>query len=127
MNFRSETVESDRINLLDEIKAGSREIAPVAPAGHLIIAVESDAMEPLIRLGDAVICNTAINRYAGDALYVLQCGDVAKVRRIQLSSSPGIAFHLLCDNPLYDPESIPEEAAHLVPIIGKVTWHLRRM
>ena len=85
------------------------------------LMVTGDSMEPTLRSGDLVVCDTHGWEYEG--IYVIQLGDQVFVKRLQ--KLPRV-FRIISDNPRYPVMEEPIESQDL-RIIGLVHCVVRMM
>ena len=95
------------------------------PASELaILTVASDAMAPLIQLGDQALIDMTIRQPDIPGIYALKIGDMAHLRRVHILVGSG-RIRVGVDNPAYgEPEDLQPSDAH---ICGRVIWVGRKM
>lgn len=82
--------------------------------------VSGDSMEPMLRRGDMVVCDTC--GYEGEGVYVLQSGGETYVRRVYKDMGK---YVIKADNALYPQKTEPLESAS-IKVIGRVHYTIKR-
>jgi transcriptional regulator with XRE-family HTH domain/SOS-response transcriptional repressor LexA len=100
----------------DEARALIRVPGYLAQYGENIAALEvdGDSMEPTLRRGDMVVCDSL--GWSGEGIYAVRMGGSGFVKRI--TKRPGKVV-VLSDNPKYPPQEEPEGSEDFA-IIGRV-------
>jgi transcriptional regulator with XRE-family HTH domain/SOS-response transcriptional repressor LexA len=100
----------------DEAKALIRVPGYLARYGENVAALEvdGDSMEPTLRRGDMVVCDSC--GWSGEGIYAVRMGGSGFVKRI--TKRPGKVV-VLSDNPKYPPQEESEESEDFA-IIGRV-------
>ncbi len=76
-----------------------------------------DSMAPRIKHRDTVIINSRDNRLADGSLMVVEVDGAALIRNVQ--KIPG-GWSLNCENPRYEPITLPVDADEVCKVIGRV-------
>lgn len=82
--------------------------------------VSGDSMEPMLRRGDMVVCDTC--GYEGEGVYVLQSGGETYVRRVYKDLGK---YVIKADNALYPQKTEPLESAS-IKVVGRVHYTIKR-
>jgi SOS-response transcriptional repressor LexA/DNA-binding XRE family transcriptional regulator len=100
----------------DEAKALIRVPGYLAQYGENIAAltVDGDSMEPTLRRGDMVVCDSC--GWSGEGIYAVRMGGSGFVKR--LTKAPGKVV-IISDNPKYPLREEPEESGDF-QVIGRV-------
>lgn len=95
------------------------------PASQLaILNVASDAMTPLISMGDQALIDLTITQPDIPGIYAIKLGEIAHLRRIHLLVASG-KVRVSVDNPAYGgPEDVEPDS---IDICGRVIWVGRKM
>lgn len=83
--------------------------------------ISGDSMEPMLRRGDMVICDTC--GYEGEGVYVIKKGSEHCVRRVYKDMGKYI---IKSDNPLYPQLTEPLESASIT-VIGRVHYTIKKI
>lgn len=92
-----------KANRKDEYRAMLPALVDLSFKGARMMPVESDSMQPTLRIGDAVGVMPC-DRYEGEGVYVLMDYGAVFLRRVQSRGRGDI--HLYCDNKVYPAEDI---------------------
>ena len=84
------------------------------------VYVSGDSMEPMLRRGDMVFCDTC--GYEGEGIYVIQSGGETYVRRVYKDLGK---YVIKADNPLYPQKIEPLESAS-IKVVGRVHYTIKR-
>lgn len=96
----------------------------VSPKDLAVVSVIGESMEPYLADGDLILIDTKINRFVGDAIYVLANDGVLQVKRLQLAADGSLMMK--SENPCYGDILYREEAMNGLRIIGKLVRRLVR-
>lgn len=83
------------------------------------ITVYGDSMNPTLQHDDQVLINTACNRFVDDAIYVIQQGNVLRLKRIKLKLDGSIEVKSN-NNHGFGTEIYNKEEAAAFTVVGKV-------
>lgn len=83
-----------------------------------VVTVHGDSMEPSLSHGDQILVDTACHSFVDDAIYVIQQGDMLRVKRIQLNLDGSIIVK--SDNPKYDTNTYTQDEAAEFKVVGRV-------
>ena len=86
-----------------------------------LLYVDGDSMEPTLRRGDLVLCDSC--GYSGEGLYVIMRDGDGYVKRIYKDSGK---FIIKSDNPLYPTKEEPQDSQCL-GIVGRVHYVLKHI
>lgn len=84
-----------------------------------VITVYGDSMKPTFQHGDQVLIDTACNRFIDDAIYVIQQGNVLRLKRIKLKLDGSIEVKS-DNNHGFGTETYSKEEAAAFTVVGKV-------
>lgn len=90
-----------------------------------LISVKGDSMEPTLSNGDLILLDTTHRQVEDNAIYALQHNGTLLVKRIQRKLDGSLVVK--SDNDRYESESLDEEAAGRLKVVGRVVWAGRRM
>lgn len=87
----------------------------------VLVYAEGDSMEPALLDGDAVLCDMGqVEVHDGD-VYAIDYGGELKVKRLSKTFNGGL--RIISDNAAkYPPETLSEEQAHSIRVLGRVLW-----
>ena len=108
-----EDVPSGYIAVPNELKRYGKNLAA--------LPVNGDSMEPTLKRGDLVICDSC--GWDGEGIYALRMDGCGYVKR--LSHKPG-KIVVISDNPKYEPWEEPD-ASEALEIIGRVHYALKHV
>lgn len=77
------------------------------------LTVKGDSMEPTLKNGDIVVCDTG--GWDGDGVYVIKTHEFAFVKRVVLQPE---GYQVISDNKMYPPYQVP--VSEDTVIVGKV-------
>ena len=77
------------------------------------LTVKGDSMEPTLKNGDIVVCDTG--GWDGDGVYVIKTHEFAFVKRVVLQTE---GYQVISDNKMYPPYQVP--VSEDTVIVGKV-------
>lgn len=77
------------------------------------LTVKGDSMEPTLKHGDIVVCDTG--GWDGDGVYVIKTHEFAFVKRVVLQTE---GYQVISDNKMYPPYQVP--VSEDTVIVGKV-------
>lgn len=98
------------------------------PSHLSLIRISSDAMEPVLRVGDMVLVDRSTPHQPNrEGIYLLQVGGMVMVRRLQ--SLPGGMVNVWSDNPALVPWQLNQTdfQGPDVTLLGRVIWAGRRI
>ena len=84
-----------------------------------LLYVDGDSMEPTLRRGDLVLCDSC--GYDGEGVYVLMRDGDSYVKRVYKDSGK---FVIKSDNPMYPTKEEPLESENL-GIVGRVHYVIK--
>lgn len=90
-----------------------------------LISVKGDSMEPTLSNEDLILIDMRKGCVEDNAIYVLQHNGDLLVKRIQRKLDGSVVVK--SDNPRYDPETLNQEMAGRLVVVGRVVWSGRRM
>ena len=90
-----------------------------------LISVIGDSMEPSLSEGDVVLLDMTTRSVLDGSIYALQLNGGLLVKRIQRMLDGSLVVK--SDNARYDTETVSEENAERLKIIGRVVWVGRRL
>ncbi len=90
-----------------------------------LISVIGDSMEPSLSEGDVVLLDMTTRSVLDGSIYALQLNGGLLVKRIQRMLDGSLIVK--SDNARYDTETVSEENAERLKIIGRVVWVGRRL
>lgn len=90
------------------------------PATLVVFEAFGDSMQPTIADGDVVLVDTSEDRVRGPAIYVVQAGNEAIVKRIELKLDGSLLVK--SDNPTYEPMTLKGDQVAELRVLGKVVW-----
>ncbi len=96
----------------------------VSPKDLAVVSVIGESMEPYLADGDLILIDTKVNRFVGDAVYVLANDGVLQVKRLQLAADGSLMMK--SENPRYGDMVYREDAMNGLRIIGKLVRRLVR-
>ena len=97
----------------------------VAVGDLALISVIGDSMEPSLSEGDVVLLDMTTRSVLDGSIYALQLNGGLLVKRIQRMLDGSLIVK--SDNARYDTETVSEENAERLKIIGRVVWVGRRL
>ena len=80
---------------------------------------EGNAMAPTIHNGARVIYDSHETELADGKMYMLRVNNTLCVRRVQIAIDGGV--NLICDNSSYPTQTLPEDKAHALQVLGRIT------
>lgn len=86
-----------------------------------LLYVDGDSMEPTLRRGDLVLCDSC--GYSGEGLYAIMRDGDGYVKRVYKDSGK---FIIKSDNPLY-PTKVEPQDSQCLGIIGRVHYVLKHI
>jgi SOS-response transcriptional repressor LexA len=92
----------------------------INPARAACFRVYGDSMEPYLQDGDTILVDCADTDVRDGEAYALSISGELRVKRLRRSLREGL--QILCDNPKYPGESVPQGSEDLVTVIGRVRW-----
>lgn len=92
----------------------------VDPSKLVLITAIGDSMEPVIRAGDLLLIDTAVERVIDDAIYVLVKNGELVVKRVQQFFNGAVAVK--SDNSSYVEETLGPVEAKELHVAGRVRW-----
>lgn len=92
----------------------------VDPSKLVLITAIGDSMEPVIRAGDLLLIDTAVERVIDDAIYVLVKRGELVVKRVQQFFNGAVAVK--SDNSSYVEETLSATEADDMRVAGRVRW-----
>ena len=95
----------------------------VDPKDLVLITAVGDSMEPVVRSGDLLLVNRAVNAFLDDAIYVLVFGGAVLVKRVQRFFNGAVTIK--SDNPAYVEQTLSAGEAEEVHVAGRVCWIAR--
>lgn len=90
-----------------------------------LISVIGDSMEPSLSEGDVVLLDMTTRSVVDGSIYALQLNGGLLVKRIQRKLDGSLVVK--SDNARYDTETVSEDKADQLKIIGRVVWVGRRL
>lgn len=84
------------------------------------LTVKGDSMEPTLKNGDIVVCDTG--GWDGDGVYVIKTHEFAFVKRVVLQPE---GYQVISDNIMYPPYQVP--VSEDTVIVGKVYYAVVKM
>ncbi|MDG4475402.1 XRE family transcriptional regulator [Thiovibrio frasassiensis] len=90
-----------------------------------LISVIGDSMEPSLSEGDVVLLDMTTTSVLDGSIYALQLNGGLLVKRIQRMLDGSLVVK--SDNARYDTETVSEDKADRLKIIGRVVWVGRRL
>jgi phage repressor protein C with HTH and peptisase S24 domain len=90
-----------------------------------LISVIGDSMEPSLSEGDVVLLDMTTRSVLDGSIYALQLNGGLLVKRIQRMLDGSLVVK--SDNARYDTETVSEDKADRIKIIGRVVWVGRRL
>lgn len=90
-----------------------------------LISVIGDSMEPTLSEGDVVLLDMTTRSVLDGSIYALQLNGGLLVKRIQRKLDGSVVVK--SDNARYDTETVSEDKADRLKIIGRVVWVGRRL
>lgn len=90
-----------------------------------LISVIGDSMEPTLSEGDIVLLDMTTRSVLDGSIYALQLNGGLLVKRIQRKIDGSVVVK--SDNARYDTETVSEDKADRLKIIGRVVWVGRRL
>lgn len=90
-----------------------------------LISVIGDSMEPTLSEGDVVLLDMTTRSVLDGSIYALQLNGGLLVKRIQRKLDGSVVVK--SDNARYDTETVSENKADRLKIIGRVVWVGRRL
>lgn len=91
----------------------------------VLISVIGDSMEPSLSEGDVVLLDMTTTSVLDGSIYALQLNGGLLVKRIQRMLDGSLVVK--SDNARYDTETVSEDKADRLKIIGRVVWVGRRL
>lgn len=100
-----------------------RMVLRVDPKDLVLITAVGDSMEPVVRSGDLLLVNRAVNAFLDDAIYVLVFGGAVLVKRVQRFFNGAVTIK--SDNAAYVEQTLSAGEAEEVHVAGRVCWIAR--
>ncbi len=85
-----------------------------------LLDVKGDSMSPTMNDADLILIDLRSDRIEDSAIYVIEFDDALLVKRVQRRFDGSVVIK--SDNPVYEPEVIPQERAEALRIVGRVVW-----
>lgn len=95
----------------------------VDPNNLVLITAVGDSMEPVIRAGDLLLIDTAVDEFVDDAIYVVVRQDNLIVKRVQRFFNGMVTIK--SDNPAYVEETLGPDEASEIQVAGRLRWIAR--
>ncbi len=89
------------------------------------LTARGDSMEPTLKDGDLLLVDTSQKDVVEDGIYVLRLNNHLLAKRLQRLTDGTIIIK--SDNPAYESETVPKDAAEALHVIGRVVWTGRKI
>ena len=96
-----------------------------SPNHLVLISAVGDSMEPTLRAHDLLLIDRSVQSIKQDAIYAFAVDGELRVKRIQRLFDGSLIIK--SDNPSYNTETLNQEQAGSINIVGRVVWSGRRM
>lgn len=97
----------------------------INPDMAAIIEAKGDSMRETIHDGDPMLLNRGITDVENGRIYAIRIADELLVKRIQIKTDRSIV--LISDNPAYERETLSEDRAIALHVVGRVDWVWRKL
>lgn len=85
-----------------------------------VVTARGDSMEPTVRDGDILLIDRNVARISADGIYLIERDNELYCKRLQRLFDGGVT--IMSDNPRYEPQQLPGEAAGALNVTGRVIW-----
>lgn len=99
-------------------RAWVRNVLNCDPGKVHIIFVDGPSMEPTLEDGELVLIDRRCDKFDNDAVYAIQFDGQLRIKRVQLRWDGTVVIK--SDNPKFDPDTLTQEQADRLHVIGKV-------
>lgn len=96
-----------------------------SPKNLVLISAVGDSMEPALRAHDLLLIDRSVLTVNQDAIYAFAVDGELRVKRIQRLFDGSLIIK--SDNPSYATETLTEQQAETINLVGRVVWSGRRM
>lgn len=90
------------------------------PQSLAVVTARGDSMEPTVRDGDILLVDRDVSRISADGIYLIERDNDLYCKRLQRRFDGGVT--IMSDNPRYEAQHLPREAAEDLHVAGRVIW-----